>query len=62
MKIEININEDEVDSFIAETGKKRVDVQEALEEYFQAIIEDNSDEREEFVLTVLDDIIEEDEE
>ena len=58
MKIEININEDEIERLMEDTGKKRADVQDALEEYFQAIVEDNSDEREDFVLTVLDDIVE----
>jgi hypothetical protein len=59
MKIEINIDEDEVERLMGETGKKRADVLEALEEYFHAIIEDNSDEREEHVLAFLDDIVEE---
>jgi anti-sigma regulatory factor (Ser/Thr protein kinase) len=58
MKIEININEDEIERLMEDTGKKRADVQDALEEYFHAIVEDNSDEREDFVLTVLDDIVE----
>ena len=62
MKIEINIDEDEVERLMSETGKKRADVHEALEEYFHAVIEDSSDEREEHVLAFLDDIVEEDEE
>jgi tRNA splicing ligase len=61
MKIEINIDESEVESIIQETGKKRSDVHEALEEYFHIVIEDQSDEREEHVLSFLDDIVEDDE-
>lgn len=61
MKIEISIDESEVENFIQETGKKRSDVHEALEEYFLAVIEDHSEEREEHVLAFLDDIVEEDE-